>query len=162
MYWWFLDILACNSCARARFSNTFVRYAVLLIAGNDWLYGRLDIRLAFTWICKLSQWRMNCIHKCSSYLRLQERFHVSATETLMRRITILLVYLSYRRRFYRLVFPIILPVSVSPYLHEGQAWVRNPQCQPIFYSAKSYFRLATCSTQRSITTKVSDDFGILK
>ena len=73
-----------------------------------------------------------------------------------------LVYFSYRRRFYRLIFPIILPVSVSPDLYEGQGWLRNPQSQPSFYGPKSYFEFAICSTPRSITRKVRDDFGILR
>ena len=61
---------------------------------------------------------------------------------------------------FRLIFHITLSFSVSPDLYEGQGWVRNPQCQQIFYGLKSYFEFVTYSTTRSITTKVRDDFGI--
>ena len=72
------------------------------------------------------------------------------------------VYFSYRPRFYRLIFPIILSFSVSPNYYEGHGWIRNLQCQPSFYGIKSYFKFAICSTPRSIWTKVRDDFGILR
>ena len=35
------------------------------------------------------------------------------------------VHFSYRRRFSRLIFPIILAFSVSPDLYEGQVWLWN-------------------------------------
>ena len=47
------------------------------------------------------------------------------------------VYFSYRRRFYRLTYPTILPVSVRPDFFEGQGWVRNPHCQQSFYGPKA-------------------------
>ena len=71
-------------------------------------------------------------------------------------------YFSYHRRFYRLNFFIILTLSVSPDYYEGQGWLQNPQRQPSFYGPKSYFEFTTCWTPRSITTKLRDDFGILR
>ena len=47
------------------------------------------------------------------------------------------VYFSYRRRFHRLNFPIILTFSVRPYYYEGQGWFRNPQIICLAYSSRT-------------------------
>ena len=49
------------------------------------------------------------------------------------------VYFGYRRAFYRLIFPIMLSVRVSPDLYEGQGWLQNPWIIGVAYSSVSDF-----------------------
>ena len=61
-------------------------------------------------------------------------------------------------RFYRLIYPIILSVSVSPDLYEGQGWPRNPQCHPSFYGIGSYFELTICQEPRVLARTSNYNF----